>query len=91
MLPDDRDKVATGEQEDVKVLQRYVKDHFPGLEEEPAISEYCLYTLSKNQKRTKHVTNMDLIFFPYDLSMSNWQTCIITFITLLKAIKTMIC
>ena len=24
-------------------------------------------------------------------SMSNWQTCIITFIRLLKAIKTMIC
>ena len=46
MPPDDRDKAAKGEQGDIKMLQKYVRDHFPGLEDEPAVVEQCMYTVS---------------------------------------------
>ena len=46
VLPDDRDKVVNGEKGDIKMLQKYVTDHFPGLEDEPAIVEQCIFTVS---------------------------------------------
>ena len=45
-MPDDRDKVTKGEQGDIKMMQKYVREHFPGLEDEPAIVERCILTVS---------------------------------------------
>ncbi|XP_071950783.1 peroxisomal sarcosine oxidase-like [Antedon mediterranea] len=34
--------------DDVNILKRYVKDHFPGLESTPSIVETCMYTNTNN-------------------------------------------
>ena len=43
--PDERDKRDTGVQWDIRMLQKYVRDHFPGLDDEPAIVEHCIITV----------------------------------------------
>ncbi|XP_054724442.1 peroxisomal sarcosine oxidase-like [Uloborus diversus] len=46
--PDERDKVSM-DQRTLENLKKYIRDHFPLLESEPAIIEKCLYTMTPDK------------------------------------------
>ncbi|XP_072031275.1 peroxisomal sarcosine oxidase-like [Amphiura filiformis] len=62
--PDERDKFAQGVQWDIRIMQKYVRDHFPGLEDEPAIIEQCMYTKTPDEHfiLDKHPVYPNIVF-----------------------------
>lgn len=50
--PEERDcPAAFADIQDVQILSRFVRDHLPDLEPEPAIVERCMYTVRGGQPR----------------------------------------
>ncbi|ELT87604.1 hypothetical protein CAPTEDRAFT_226581 [Capitella teleta] len=48
--PDDRDKISDGmKQKYLESISDYVKQHMPGLNPKPSISETCIYTLTPDE------------------------------------------